>query len=153
MRILDESGAVVASPDLELGYLAADRVLVAHHPAKPERQRIEWPDLGNPTKTYPNGGKIVNFVVEQEYSPAEDAWDEYEDVMRYVLYTQDELDEIAARKAAEEEAMAEAERIAAEELRKREERESFIDGAPERLSAVEGATEEILLVLADVIGA
>ena len=141
MRIIDGDGLEIESPDESLGRLVADRLLIAHHEAEPERRRVEVFDYDNPVYVAPNGGKIVNTIVEREYSPPKDAWDEYEDVLRYVPYTPDEL------------AAMEAERIAQEQARKAAEREEFMACAPARLGSVEETTSEIVLVLADVIGA
>ena len=91
--------------------------------------------------------------VVQEYSPPVPAWDEYEDCMVYTPYTSDELAAMEAERLAQEQARKEAEERAAEEARKAAEREEFMAGAPARLGSVEETTSEIVLVLADVIGA
>lgn len=46
-------------------------------------------------------------------TPASDAWDEYETVQKYVLFTAEELAEIAKKKAEELEAIKQAEASAA----------------------------------------
>ena len=153
MRIIDGAGLEIESPDESLGRLVADRLLIAHHEAEPERRRVEVFDYDNPVYVAPNGGKIVNTIVEREYSPPKDAWDEYEDVLRYVPYTPDELAAMEAERIAQEQARKEAEERAAEEARKAAEREEFMACAPARLGSVEETTSEIVLVLADVIGA
>lgn len=152
MRILDESNNEITEPNLDLGYLKAESLFVTHHEAIPERERIERIDYENPIKVYPNGGKIVGTIVEQEYQAAQDAWDEYEDIQRYILYTEDELKAIEERKKAEEQARKEEEERAAAAAKKEAEREEFLEGAPERVTGVEEANldqDELLIALND----
>ncbi|WP_270208401.1 hypothetical protein [Eggerthella lenta] len=139
MRIIDENGAEVENPDLDLGRLVPERILVAHHDGVPEKPRIE--EEGEPIWQNPDDpdNALVPIVVVQEYEPAIPAWDEHEDVMRYVRYTQAELDEIAARRAEEEAERAAAEEAAAEAERKRAEREAIVDGTPARFESLETA--------------
>lgn len=87
MRILDENGNEIVSPDLEQGYLREEKLLIAHHDATPEQGHEE-------VKEYPNGGKSIRWVVD---TPAVEAWDEYEDILRYILYTAEELAERQAQ--------------------------------------------------------
>lgn len=115
MRTLDVDGNEITDPDLTLGYLKDDKVFVKHHEEIPERLPVKEIDYKNPIVEHNNGGKIVQVVTVSEYQPHVEAWDEYEDVKRYILYTTEELEAIAAQKAAEEAARLEAERLAAEE--------------------------------------
>lgn len=153
MRTYDAEWNEVDNPDPALGRLEPAKRLVAHHDAVPERERIEEIDYDNPIKVYPNGGKDLQTVVVQEYSPPVPAWDEYEDCMVYTPYTSDELAAMEAERLAQEQARKEAEERAAEEARKAAEREEFMAGRAARLGSVEETTSEIVLVLADVIGA
>ena len=93
MRILDENNAELTAPDLDLGYLKKERILIAHHPAVPgvpEQWHYET------TAVYPNGGKDVAKVVDVPGVEAKDAWDEYETVQRYIPYTDEELEAMNA---------------------------------------------------------
>ncbi len=92
MKIIDQQGNVLENPDLSLGRLKPDRLFIAHHPAEPEVQEQSHTEV---TKTYPNGGKDLRRIIDTAYSPAKEAWDEYEDVMRYILYTPQELEEMS----------------------------------------------------------
>jgi len=47
-------------------------------------------------------GSMADKVVEVEYQPEKEAWDEYEDVLRYVAYTVDELAKISNEKRQKE---------------------------------------------------
>lgn len=90
MRILDENNAELTAPDLEQGYLKKERILIAHHPAVPgvpEQWHYET------IAEYPGGGKDVARVVDVPGTAPRKAWDEYEDILRYTPYTQEELEQ------------------------------------------------------------
>lgn len=93
MRILDVNGNEVQNPDLDLGYLTDEKLFVAHHPAVEYVKEVYHYET---VKEYPNGGRDVKKVVDIPGVPAQDAWDEYEDIQRYTLYTPEEY---AARHA------------------------------------------------------
>lgn len=99
MKILDENGVEIFSPDLEKGYLKEDKIFVAHHEAV-EAVEEQW--HYETIAEYPNGGKDVEKVVDVPGVEAQEAWDEYEDVLRYVCYTDDQLAEMEAAKEDEE---------------------------------------------------
>lgn len=91
-------------------------------------------------KTY-RGLDIVR-VVDKEAVEAKEAWDEYEDIQRYKLYTQEEL---------------EANRLAKEQAEKQA---KFMKEGPDVLTTTVQATaenstsiEDINLLIADLIGA
>jgi hypothetical protein len=109
MRILDENDQEVVDPDLDLGHLEPDKLFIAHHEEIPEKLPVKKIDYDNPYYVGSNGGKLVNTIEVSPYQPYEPAWDEYEDILRYILYTEEELAEIEAQKKAEEEAQKEAE--------------------------------------------
>ena len=95
MRILDENNAELTAPDLDLGYLKKERILIAHHPAVPgvpEQWHYET------IAEYPGGGKDVARVVDVPGTAPREAWDEYEDILRYTPYTQEELEQIEKEK-------------------------------------------------------
>lgn len=88
MRIIDENGVEIEKPDLEKGYLVTSKVFVKHHEAtagKAEKGHYET------IKEYPSGGKEVEWVVDEPAVAPTEAWDEYEDVKVYKLYTEEEL--------------------------------------------------------------
>lgn len=120
MRTLDENDAEVIEPDLELGHLEPDKLFVQHHDEIPEKLPVKEIDYDNPLWVGSNGGKIVQTTVVSEYQPRVPAWDEYEDILRYILYTEEELDEIEEQKKAEEEARKEAEEQAKKEAQEQE---------------------------------
>ena len=126
MKIIDENGAALENPDLTLGWLR-DETEAAEHPAQagvPELSHYET------VAEYPNGGKDVRKIIDREGVPAQDAWTEQVPIQRYILYTAEEL-------SAQE-----------EERKKAEEREKL----PERVDALETANDDIILMMADLIG-
>ena len=107
MRIFDENGIEIESPDLEKGYLKQDSLFIMHHEAvEAVKEQGHWVTIAE----YPNGGKDVDWIVDVEAVEAAEAWDEYEDILRYILYTEEEL---AEREAAQKEAQEKEQRIEA----------------------------------------
>lgn len=94
MRIFDETKTKeITNPDLEKGYLQADKLLIAHHKAQEEVQEQKHEEL---LHEYPNGGKEYIEVIDVPYQPAKAAWDEYEDIQIYIPYTEEEIAQIKA---------------------------------------------------------
>ena len=126
MKIIDENGAALENPDLTLGWLR-DETEAVEHPAQagvPELSHYET------VAEYPNGGKDVRKIIDREGIPARDAWTEQVPIQRYIRYTAEEL-------AAKE-----------EERKKAKAREKL----PERVDALETANDDIILMMADLIG-
>ena len=96
MRILDFYNHEVEAPDLSRGYLKDACVFKGHHPAV---EAVEEQGHYEVIAVYPNGGKDVEWVVDVPGVEAQEAWDEYEDVLRYVLYNAEELAAIKAERA------------------------------------------------------
>ena len=90
MRIIDTNGTTLTDPDMTLGYTVADRVFVAHHDAVEAADEVSHTEV---IAEYPNGGRDVRRVIDVPAVAAQDAWDEYEPVLRYIPYTEDELRE------------------------------------------------------------
>lgn len=98
MKIIDENGIeLTGEPDLTLGRLVDD-VEIVHHEATPA---VEKESHWVTTRTYPNGSRDVEEVVDIEPVAAKDAWDETVPIQRYIKYTQDELDEQARQQEHE----------------------------------------------------
>ena len=126
MKIIDETGAVVENPDLTLGYLTDDTEEITHPAVEGVEEQWHWKTVTE----YPNGGRDVQKIIDREGVPAQDAWTEQVPIQRYILYTAEEL--------AEQEA----------ERKKAEAREKL----PERVNALETANDDIILMMADLIG-
>lgn len=89
MKILDESGIEIKNPDLSIGYLKND-TLVVHHNAV---ERVEEESHYEVIAEYPNGGKDLKKVIDVAGVKAKDAYDENIEIQRYVLYTEHELEQ------------------------------------------------------------
>lgn len=94
MRILDQNNMEMVSPDLTLGYLVPDKLFVKHHEAVAPVEAV----VERKITKYPNGGMDIDPIVISPAIPGKDAWDEYEYIQRYVLYTAEELAEIEAER-------------------------------------------------------
>lgn len=95
MRIFDYNGNELHDVDYEKGYLTADVLFIKHHEAI---EAVEEQGHFEIIKEYPNGGKEAVYIVDVEAVEPKDAWDEYEDILRYVEYTAEELAEIEAER-------------------------------------------------------
>ena len=91
MRTFDENNQELQNPDLEKGYLKEDSLFIMHHDAV---EAVEEQGHWEVEREYPNGGKDVRWIIDVEGVEAAEAWDEYEDIYRYILYTPEELAEI-----------------------------------------------------------
>ena len=101
MKILDETGAVIESPDLTLGYLISGTEPVEHPAvaAVPEASHYET------VAEYPGGGRDVRRVIDVPGVPGREAWTEQVPVQKYIRYTAEELAaQEEERKKAEEQA-------------------------------------------------
>lgn len=106
--------------DLTEGKLVKDKLFVAHHEAVPEvvaktvEEKVaiyqangQSVEQHNGTyylvvAQYPNGGKDIEEIFPTEAVPAQEAYDEYEDIYVYTPYTEQDLAAIAANKAISE---------------------------------------------------
>lgn len=114
MKIYDEDLLhELKNPDLMRGKLEPAQRVTVHHEAVPASVRYEVMP-GTVTVDCPEG------LRQEITTPAQEAWDEYEEVQRYVPYNDAELAEIA-EKAQAERAAAEAAAKAAEKAAKEEE--------------------------------
>lgn len=95
MKIIDENGSEVNAFNPSMGRLVPDRVLIAHHPAIEAVEEVWHYET---VAEYPNGGKDVAKVIDIPGVQAAEAWDEFEDVMRLIAYTEYELAEIEANR-------------------------------------------------------
>lgn len=149
MKIIDSSGVEIASPDLTKGYLKQETQTV-HHDAVAGVEEVSHYE----TETLPDGtpaiyydtdgrekGRDVRKVVDVPGVEAQEAYDEEVEVQRYVLYTAEEL-------AAQAEAKKKAEEAAAAEAKKKAE----LEAVPGRMDALEAANNDLVLMMADLIG-
>ena len=111
MRILDFYNNEVFNPDLELGYLQDAHIQKEHHRAV---EAVEEQGHYEVIAVYPNGGKVGEWVVDVPGVEAQEAWDEYENVLRHVLYDEEQLAEMEVQRKAEEERQARYEGLMAD---------------------------------------
>ena len=93
MKIINENGAAIETPDLTRGYLVDDTEPVEH----PSVEGVDEVSHYETVAEYPNGGRDVRKVIDVPGVPAQAAWTEQMPVQRYIRYTAEEL-------AAQEEA-------------------------------------------------
>ena len=84
MRILNQKDLEITQPDLTVGRLIPDKHFVCHHEAVQEVAEQFHLEV---KETYANGGHDMKKVIDVAYVPPQDAWDEYEDILRYVPFT------------------------------------------------------------------
>ena len=138
MKIIDENGVeLTEAPDLTLGRLVDD-VEIVHHDAIAGVQQVSH---YVPIEHLANGSTIVEEVIDVPGVDPQPAWDEEVLVQRYILYTAEEL-------AAQAEAKKKAEEAAAAEAKKKAELETV----PGRMDALEAANDDLVLMMADLIG-
>ena len=87
MKILDETGAVIESPDLTLGYLTGDTEEIAHPAVEGVEELFHYETVAE----YPNGGKDVRRVIDVPGVPGREAWTEQVPIQKYIRYTAEEL--------------------------------------------------------------
>ena len=88
MKIFDKNDVELHEHDESKGYLVEDRRLVAHHEAvEVVEEQGHWETIAE----YPNGGKDVDWIVDVPAVEAKEAWDEYEPILRFVEYTEQEI--------------------------------------------------------------
>lgn len=149
MKIIDSNGVEIATPDLTKGYLKPETQTI-HHDAVAGVEEVSHYE----TETLPDGtpaiyydadgrekGRDVRKVVDVASVAAKEAYDEEVEVQRYVLYTAKEL-------AAQAEAKKKAEEAAAAEAKKKAE----LEAVPGRMDALEAANDDLVLMMADLIG-
>lgn len=95
MRIFDLNNNELTNVNEALGKLVDDKLLIATHDAI-EAVEEQW--HYEIIAEYPNGGKDIEKVIDVAGVEARAAWEEYEDIKRYIPYTEEELAEIDKHK-------------------------------------------------------
>ena len=87
MKIYNQSKTeILENPNLEKGYLQQDKIVTKTIPAQEEVQE----QFHYEYKEYPNGGKDQIKVIDVEHKPAKPETYEYEDILIYKPYTNEE---------------------------------------------------------------
>ncbi len=121
-EIYNENIERIENPDLKLGYLRPGTRTEHHDAVEGVTEVWHYETVAE----YPNGGKDIRKVVDVPGVEAKAAWDEDIPIQIYVLYTQEELD-----------------RMEAERNKPTQE---------ERITQLETTTDDIILMMADLIG-
>ena len=145
--IYNENGELIVNPDLSLGYLQKE--ILIHHTNYTPAVTHKWitaiyfkdntsvfPKEGDPHITYENGefaynflpgepakeirGKLITDIVDV---PEQLAKDEFETIYRYILYTEQQLED-----------------------------RTFLDETPDRLDDMEETDNDIVETLAEILG-
>ena len=130
MKIINENGAAIETPDLTLGYLVGGTEPVEH----PAVEGVEEVSHYETVAEYPNGGKDIRRAVDVPGVEAREAWDEEIAIQIYKPYTQEELD----RMEAERNKPTTEERLAALDEENRQLKEALdllLSGATEEANA------------------
>ncbi len=95
MRIFDKHKKnEIKDFDRNSGKLMPDKLFVAHHEAREASAEVGHYEV---IREYSNGGKDVKWVVDKPAVTACEEHDEYEDILVFVPYTEEELAKMAAR--------------------------------------------------------
>ena len=149
MKIIDSNGNPIEAPDLTKGYIKQETQTI-HHDAVAGVEEVSHYETetlqdGTPAIYYDadgrEKGRDVRKVVDVPGVAAQEAYDEEVEVQRYVLYTAEEL-------AAQADAKKKAEEAAAAEAKKKAE----LEAVPGRIDALEAANNDMILMMADLIG-
>lgn len=101
MNVYDQNGNLLKDYDLERGYLK-EGTRTVHHEAVEGVKEVGHLET---VREYPEtGGEDVRWVIDTPGIEARDAWDEEIPIQVYVPYTDEELEEIARRRIADEQA-------------------------------------------------
>ena len=130
MKIIDETGAVITAPDMELGYLVEDTETVHHDAIEAVKEVSHYETVAE----YSNGGRDVRKVVDTPAVEGREAYNETVAIQRYIRYTSEELTQ---RKAGQEAAAK---------------RQAAWEAMPDRVDTLEAANDDIILMMADLIG-
>lgn len=128
MKIIDENGAAIETPDLTLGYLV-DGTEPVEHPAV---EGVEEVSHYETVAEYPNGGRDVRKVIDVPGVPAQAAWTEKVPVQRYIRYTAEEL-------------------AAQEEARKKQEAKDKLPETVEALQKENEMLKQCLLEMSEIV--
>lgn len=87
MRILDKNGNELKDYDSSKGYLIEEQLITHHKAVKAVKEQGHWETIAE----YPNGGKDIEWVVDVPEVKEKEAYDESEDIYRYVEFTKAQI--------------------------------------------------------------
>lgn len=148
MRILDSNNNEILDPNEEFGYTQEETILIAHHDAVlPVEEQGHYEVVA----IYPNGGRDLAWVVDVEGVEAEEAWDETEDILRWIPYTQEELDAREAARLEEERLEQEAAAALEAEILAKERENAQLRAQVSAMNENLSFLEECLVEMAELI--
>ena len=90
MRIFNEDKTQeIQDYNKELYYLRPDKLFIKHHEAIEEVKQISHLEIVR--KNEQTGGVEYKEIIDVPYSPAQDAYDEYEDIQVIISYTKEQI--------------------------------------------------------------
>ena len=128
MKIIDENGAAIETPDLTLGYLVDDTEPVEHPAVEGVEEEWHWETVTE----YPNGGKDVQKIVDRPGVQAQEEWVEQVPIQKYIRYTAEEL-------------------AAQEEARKKQEAKEKLPETVEALQKENEMLKQCLLEMSEIV--
>lgn len=92
MRILDSNNNDISmeNADVTKGVFIEERLFIAHHDAVEAKAEEGHREV---VREYPNGGKDIEWIVDVPATEAKEAYDEYETILRYIPFTEKDLDQ------------------------------------------------------------
>lgn len=82
-----DKSQILDNYDLDNGYLVKDKIVTVHHDEQLEVKEVSHIEI---IKEYENGGKDGQVVIDVPYQPYRQAYDEYEDILVYIEYSEEE---------------------------------------------------------------
>lgn len=128
MKIIDENGAAIETPDLTLGYLVGGTEPVEHPAVEGVEEEWHWETVTE----YPNGGKDVQKIVDRPGVQAQEEWVEQVPIQKYIRYTAEEL-------------------AAQEEARKKQEAKEKLPETVEALQKENEMLKQCLLEMSEIV--
>lgn len=128
MKIIDENGAAIETPDLTLGYLVGGTEPVEHPAVEGVEEEWHWETVTE----YPNGGKDVQKIVDRPGVQAQEEWVEQVPIQKYIRYTAEEL-------------------AAQEEARKKQEAKDKLPETVEALQKENEMLKQCLLEMSEIV--
>lgn len=84
----------LTSYDLRKGYLKPDTLTIHHEATREIKEVFHYITIAE----YPNGGRDRKKIIDIPYAPAKPAYDEPQNILVYIPYTKDQLEEIKLNK-------------------------------------------------------
>ena len=84
----EEKSEIIENYDLNKGYLIDDKIFIKHYEEQKEIKEVSHEEI---IAEYHNGGKDVEIIIDTQYKPFVEAYDEFEDIKIYIPFNEQEL--------------------------------------------------------------